>query len=223
MKDKIKNIVKASVILCVSLFFIYLMLKYQNLFKQINIRALRRFVSSFGPMSFLVFLLIYSLKPILVVFPAVLLTALAGNIFGPTVGFLLSMVGVFFSATFAFYLSKSLGQPFVAKITRGKLLKLDNNIEVYGFKIIFLMRLSALFPIDPLSYASGLTKMNYRDFIWGTILGLSPEMMAYAYLGERMRHPFSLKILIPIFIIVVTAVCGAIIYKSFKLKKKNIA
>lgn len=219
MKNKTRNVVKAILILCISMFFIYLIFKYQRFFQHINIRSLRKYILSFGPFSFLALLLIYSLKPFVVVFPAVLLTVLAGNIFGPVKGFILSMAGVFFSSTLAFYLSKSIGKPFVDKITRGKLLKLDDNIEAYGFKIIFLMRLSTLFPIDPLSYAVGLTKMKYSDFILGTLLGLFPEMLAYSYLGQSMRHPFSKKIFIPIILIAATAATGAFIYKSFKSKK----
>ncbi len=221
MKDKMINLIKAILILCISIFFIYLLFKFQNIFRHINIRNLRKYILSFGPWAFLVFLLIYSLKPIVVVFSAVLLTALAGNIFGPVEGFLLSMVGVFFSATLAFYLSKLLGKSFVAKITRGKLMKLDDNIEVYGFKIMLLMRLSTLFPIDPLSYAAGLTKMKYSDFILGTLIGLAPEMMAYSYLGLSMRHPFSKKILMPILLVVAIAVSGAFMYKSYWSKKKE--
>ena len=221
MKDKTRKVLKAILILCISMFFIYLIFKYKVFFKYINIRSLRKYILSFGPLAPLALLLIYSLKPLVVVFPAVLLTVIAGNIFGPIKGFSLTMAGVFFSATLAFYLSKSLGKSFVDKITRGKLLKLDDNIETYGFKIIFLMRLSTLFPIDPLSYASGLTKMKYTDFIFGTLLGLAPEMLAYSYLGQSTRHPFSKKIFIPIILIVAVAGSGAFLYKSYKFKKKK--
>jgi uncharacterized membrane protein YdjX (TVP38/TMEM64 family) len=221
MKNKTRNVVKVILILCISMFFIYLIFKYQNFFQHINIRSLRKYILSFGSFSFFALLLIYSLKPLVVVFPAVLLTILAGNIYGPVKGFILSMVGVFFSATLAFYISKSIGKPFVDKITRGKLLKLDDNIEAYGFKIIFLMRLSTLFPIDPLSYAVGLTKMKYTDFILGTLLGLFPEMLAYSYLGQSMRHPLSKKIFIPLILIAAVAAGGVFIYKSFKSKNRN--
>jgi uncharacterized membrane protein YdjX (TVP38/TMEM64 family) len=223
MKNKTRNVVKVILILCISMFFIYLIFKYQRFFQHINIRSLRKYILSFGPFSFFALLLIYSLKPLVVVFPAVLLTILAGNIYGPVKGFILSMAGVFFSATLAFYISKSIGKPFVDKITRGKLLKLDDNIEAYGFKIIFFMRLSTLFPIDPLSYAVGLTKMKYSDFILGTLLGLFPEMLAYSYLGQSMRHPFSKKIFIPLILIAAVAAGGAFIYKSSKSKNRNSA
>lgn len=223
MKNELKNFLKAVLILCVSIFIIYLLFKYQRYFRHVNIKALRTYILSFGPLAFLIFILMYSLKPIIVVFPALVLTVLSGNIFGPIIGFLLTMISLFFASTLAFYLSRSLGKPFVAKITRGKLLKLDDNIEVYGFKIIFLMRLSTLFPYDPLSYAAGLTKMRYSDFILGSLLGTAPEMLAYTYLGQSMRHPFSKRILIPIILIAVLALCGSLIYKYQRDKRKETA
>lgn len=219
----LKKMTRIVLILCISALFIYVIVKYQHRFRHINVRGLRNYIISFGPMASVVLLLIYSLKPIVLVFPAVLLTVLAGNIFGPIKGFALTIIGLFVSASLAFYLSRSLGKPFVSKITKGKLLKLDDSIETHGFKIMFLMRLSTLFPYDALSYASGLTKMKYKDFILGTILGTAPEMLAYSFLGQSMRHPFSKKILIPIVLIIAIAVGGAFMYKSFsKTAKKKI-
>lgn len=220
MKDNKKNIIKSILILCISLLFIYLLIKYQKHFARINVRGLRNYILSFGPFASLVFVLLYALKPVVFVFPALLLTVLAGNIFGPFRGFILTMVGLTLSGTFAFYLARSLGKPFVSKITRGKLLKLDENIENYGFRIMFLMRLSTIFPYDPLSYAAGLTKMKYRDFILASVLGAFPEMLAYCYLGHSFRHPFSLKVIIPIVLIAVVAVGGSFLYKSSIKAKK---
>lgn len=223
MNTKTKDIIKAILILCISVFFIYILIKFGTLLRHINIRSLRRYIVSFGPLAALVFVAIYSLKAIFVVLPSVVLTVLAGNIFGPIKGFLLTMIGIYFSSTLAFYLAKSLGKPFVDKITKGKLLKLDENIEVHGLKIILFMRLSTLFPYDPLSYAAGLTKIKYNDFIIASMIGICPEMLAYSYLGQSMRHPFSKKIFIPIIIIILLAFGGSLIYKYQNRKKKNPA
>jgi uncharacterized membrane protein YdjX (TVP38/TMEM64 family) len=65
--------------------------------------------------------------------------------------------------------------------------------------------------------------MRYADFILGTLLGLFPEMLAYSYLGQSMRHPLSKKIFIPLILIAATAATGAFIYKSFKSKNRNSA
>lgn len=214
MKNSTKNIIKSIAILCISVVFIYLIFKYQKYFTHIVLKNLRGYIISFGPYAALVFLLLYSVKPILIFFPAMVFTAIAGNIFGPILGFLLTIIGLFTSGTFAFCLSRALGKPFVAKITRGKLLKLDENIEQHGFRIMLLMRLSTLFPYDTLSYAAGLTKISYVDFISATIIGTAPEMLAYSYVGHNMRHPSLQRIVIPIFMIIALALIGSYIYKT---------
>lgn len=213
MKDSTKNILKIIIILCISLIFIYLMFRYQKRFTHIRLKNLRGYIISFGPYAAFAFIFLYSIKPILIFFPTMVFTAIAGNIFGPLIGFSLTIIGLFTSGTFAFYLSRTLGKSFVAKISKGKLLKIDENIEQHGFKIMLLMRLSTLFPFDALSYAAGLTKISYVDFITATIIGSAPEMLAYSYVGHSMIHPSLKRILIPVCIILIFALSGSYLYK----------
>lgn len=182
----------------------------------INIKHLRRFILSYGPFAAVVFVVIYSLKPVVLVFPASLLSILAGSIFGPVKATFLSMVSCFFAGTLAFYLSHVLGKSFVEKLLGEKALKLDNSIEQHGFKIMLLMRLSAIFPYDPLSYAAGLSKMKYRDFILGTMIGILPEMIAYSYVGHNMEHPSILKFVAPVIIVAIIATYA---YRNYKKNK----
>jgi len=214
MKDSTKNIIKAIIILCISIIFIYLLFRYQKRFTHVKLKDLRSYIISFGPYAAFVFIFLYTIKPILIFFPTLIFTAVAGNIFGPLLGFFLTIIGLFTSATVAFYLSRTFGKSFAKKITRGKLLKLDENIEKHGFKIMLLMRLSTLFPYDPLSYAAGLTKVSYVDFITATVIGSAPEMLAYSFIGHNMVHPSLHKIIIPILLIVIFAVLGSYLYKT---------
>lgn len=210
--DKIKFVLLIILIMVMS-FFIY---KYRHQLTHINIHRLKRFIQSYGVFSAFVFILLYSLKPIVFIVPASLLSILAGNIYGPYMAFVLSMISCFFAGTLGFYLARFLGRGFVNKILRGKLLTIDGDIEKYGFKIMLLMRLSFVFPYDGLSYASGLTKMRYRDFILGTMLGVAPEMLAYSFMGKHLERPFSYKFIFPILVIILVA-----LVTYFFSKKKN--
>lgn len=183
-------------------------------------RNIKRYILSYGKFAALAFVIIYSLKPILFVVPASLLSIMAGGIFGPWKAFLLSMVSCFLSASFAFFLAKKLGKPFVDKILKGKVMKLDNGIEKHGFIIMLLMRLSFVFAYDPLSYASGLTSMKYKDFILGTVIGIVPEMLAYSFMGKNFERGFSVKAFFPLIIIFIIASIAAFIYKKYKSKSK---
>lgn len=216
-----KNIIKI-IILCVALALLIAVLgKLEILGHIISIKHMKRFILSYGKYSVIIFLIIYTIKPIVFLFPASLLSIIAGNIFGPEIAFLLSMLGCFLSANFAFFISRILGKPFVDNILKGKVLKLDESIEKHGFAIIMLMRLAFVFPYDPVSYAAGLTKMKYRKFILGSMLGVAPEMLAYAYLGKNMERPLSGNFVIPIIVIIVIAFTAYYFYNKYVVSKNK--
>lgn len=230
MKNFNYNKIKYILIICVVAIVLYLLFRYRDIFTYINMgnfrrhismRHLRNYILSYGNFAAVIFVVIYSLKPVALVVPASLLSILAGNIFGPIYAFVLSMIGCFFAASLAFFLAHMLGKPFVDKVLRGKIFKLDGRIEKHGFLIMLIMRLSFVFPYDPLSYAAGLTKMKYTDFILGTMLGIIPEMLSYSFMGKHLNNPFSVKMLIPIVTMLAVAVTASYIYKKFKKIKTN--
>lgn len=226
MKDKTVDYIKAILIFLLAAIIMYIILKYRHMVPirfhhYIRMKDIKRFILSYGRFSSLCFVLIYGLKPILFFVPASLLSILAGNIFGPYMALLLSMSGCFLAGTLAFFIARALGRSFVENILKGKALSLDQNIEKHGFKIMLLMRLSFIFPYDPLSYAAGLTKMKYSDFILGTLLGVFPEMLAYSFMGENLQHPLSLRFFIPIIFIVIVALTGSYAYKLHKSKQNK--
>lgn len=214
MENNKKNLLKYLALAVILVVIVFLVFKFRRHFIHVNLRDMRRYILSYGEFSSIIFILIYSLKPILLVIPTSLLSILAGNIFQFHTAVLMSMIGCFGSATVAFFLSRLLGRTFVDKILKGKAMTLDSNIEKHGFKIMLLMRLAVVFPYDPLSYAAGLTKMKYRDFILGTLIGVFPEMVTYALMGKNIHHPFSHKFIVPIVIVIALAVVASYLYKN---------
>ncbi|SMC23795.1 Uncharacterized membrane protein YdjX, TVP38/TMEM64 family, SNARE-associated domain [Clostridium acidisoli DSM 12555] len=220
MKGFIKNNLKYIGIVVVVIIILLSIFRFRNILPNINPKYLRHYILRYGKFSSLVFIIIYSLRPIVLIIPASLLSIIAGNIFGSFYAFIFSMIGCFFSATLAFFLGRALGKPFVDKILKGKTLKIDSELEKRGFLIMFLMRLSFVFPYDALSYASGLTKVKYKDFIMGTILGIIPEMFIYSYIGRNLGKHTIKRIFVPIIIMIIIALLANYIYKSYKNKKR---
>lgn len=216
-----KNICGIIIAGIVCAILIFLIFKFEIFKYFLNIRHLKYFILSYGKFSAFVFIFIYSIKPIFIFFPASLLSIAAGNIFGPITAFFLSMLGCFFAANFAFFLSRTFGKPFVDKMLRGKVMEMDDSIEKHGLIIILLMRLAFIFPYDPVSYAAGLSKMKYKDFILGTMIGMIPEMIAYSYLGKNMEKPFSKSFFIPILLLIVIALIAYYLYNKFSVLKNK--
>ncbi|WP_026883883.1 TVP38/TMEM64 family protein [Clostridium akagii] len=215
-KDKLKYIGLAVLII----FVLILIFKLHPLFRNINFKHVKHYILSYGKFSSIIFIIIYSLKPIVFIIPASLLSIVAGNIFGSFYAFIYSMIGCFLSATVAFFLARSLGKPFVDKMLKGKIVKLDSSVEKHGFPIMLLMRLSFVFPYDGLSYACGLTKVKYKDFILGSILGIIPEMILYSYIGKNLgKHFIIKKLIMPIIAIILIALIAYYFYNNYKSRK----
>lgn len=123
-------------------------------------------------------------------FPASILTLAAGFLFGLYWGFLVVNLGALAGACLAFYLARSFGRAWVErKITKHpRFLPLDRAVERQGWKVVFLTRLSPVFPFLFLNYAFGLTQVRFRDYFTATWLGIIPGGLLYVYLGSLATH-----------------------------------
>lgn len=222
-KYKFKDTLKYISILCICILVIYIFFRYSKdvrHLRHIQLKEIRRYILSYGKYAIIIFILFYTIKPILIVFPASLLSILAGDLFGPINATFLSLLCCFTSGTLAFYLSHILGKPFVDKLIKGRSLKIDDDLEKNGFIVMLIMRLSFIFPYDALSYAAGLTRIKYREFILGTLIGILPEMITYSFIGQNLRGKFTFKFFIPIFLLILVALSSYYGYKLYKSKKE---
>jgi uncharacterized membrane protein YdjX (TVP38/TMEM64 family) len=61
---------------------------------------------------------------------------------------------------------------------------LDRAIAKEGAKIIFLVRLSPVFPFTYINYAFGLTGVKTLPYVVASFFGMIPGTFAYVYLGS---------------------------------------
>jgi uncharacterized membrane protein YdjX (TVP38/TMEM64 family) len=155
-----------------------------------------------------------------VVSPISVLAIGAGLIYGPIYGTIYGVIGAFLSATVGFYIAKYFGKGFVDKLLKGRNTKIEGDIEKHGFSIMLFLRLAFIFPFDPLSYAAGISKMKYRHFILGTVIGIFPEMFAYNYLGTSIDDLFSKRSLVAVLIIMFFALGSLFI--NYKIKRRKL-
>jgi uncharacterized membrane protein YdjX (TVP38/TMEM64 family) len=100
-------------------------------------------------------------------------------------GGLLAWFGIFMASTVGYFIGNKLSPVIVDKLVSEKTQnKLQDFINKYGMKAIFVLRLSSL-SNDGLSLVAGLLEMKYRRFIIATMLGMTPLIAALAILGDR--------------------------------------
>lgn len=132
--------------------------------------TLKGILDAAGAWAPMVFVLVYALGVCLFV-PGTLLTALGAAIFGPYWGFVYVWMGAMVGASTAFFIGRSLGRDFAVSIGGERLRKYDDAIQRNGFATVLYLRL-IYFPFTAMNFGMGLTKVRFRDYFFGTGLGI---------------------------------------------------
>ncbi|MFO0142753.1 MAG: TVP38/TMEM64 family protein, partial [Aphanizomenon sp.] len=140
-------------------------------------------INSLGSLGGIVFIGIYIIAT-LAFLPAAILTLGAGVIFGVIWGSLYVFVGATLGAIAAFLVGRYLARGWVKEKISSykKFTNIDQAVSKEGLKIVFLIRLSPLFPFNLLNYALGLTNVSLKDYSLASF-GMIPGTIMYVYLG----------------------------------------
>lgn len=121
--------------------------------------------------------------------PGSVLTLACGFLFGLWKGLLVAVAGSNVGAALAFLLGRTLARDWVAKKVSGnrRFSAIDQAVGQEGLKIVFLTRLSPVFPFNLLNFAFGATRVSPRDYLLGSVAGMLPGTLLYVYLGAGMK------------------------------------
>ena len=138
-----------------------------------------------GATGMAVFVIAYVVACILLL-PGLILTLGAGFAYGVAVGIPLVWVSANLGAAVAFLLGRTLARDRIAARVAGnlKFAAIDRAVGQEGLKIVLLTRLSPAFPFNLLNYAYGLTRVTFRDYAIGSLVGMIPGTAMYVYLGS---------------------------------------
>lgn len=145
---------------------------------------LLQWISSLGVLGWAIFILIYILAAILFI-PATILTLGAGFLYGVVLGTVLVSIASTAGAVGAFLVGRYLARDWIReRIGKSERVKeLDLAVQEEGWKIVFLSRMSPIFPYNALNYAYSLTSVRLKHFFWATWLGMLPWTIVYVYVG----------------------------------------
>lgn len=119
--------------------------------------------------------------------PAFLITFSNAALFGWIKGAILSWASAMAGAILCFFIARCLGRSTVEKLTsRWALENIDEFFKGYGAYTILIARLLPFISFDIVSYAAGLTSMEFWSFFWATGIGQLPATLIYSYAGEML-------------------------------------
>src|SRR5947207_7917429 len=141
-------------------------------------------IGQLGPWGPVIFVGLYVVATVLFV-PGSVLTLGAGAVFGVVLGSVCVSISATLGATAAFLVGRYLARDAIArKVERNeRFAAIDRAVADEGWKIVFLTRLSPVFPFTLLNYAFGLTRVRLSHYVLASWIGMMPGTVMYVYLG----------------------------------------
>ncbi len=142
-----------------------------------------------GPLGAVVLGVVY-VAGTLLLFPGSILTMGAGFLYGLLWGSLIVSAASTTAACCAFLIGRTVARGWVAdKISdNAKFHAVDQAVGHQGFKIVFLVRLSPLFPFTLQNYAFGLTDIVFWKYALASWIGMMPGTVLYVYFGWAAKN-----------------------------------
>ncbi len=171
-------------LIIVSLVLVALFLLSREVGGAIPILAARiEALGAWGPAAFIV---IYALATIAFV-PGALLTLAGGALFDLFEGTFYVFIAAVVGSSSAFLIARYAARAFIEDRLRNqpRFAAIDRATGEQGLKIVFLLRLSPVFPFNFMNYALGLTRVRFRDYLLASI-GMLPGTLLYVYYGKAI-------------------------------------
>jgi uncharacterized membrane protein YdjX (TVP38/TMEM64 family) len=192
MSTRQKTLIKVTVLFSV-VALIFLLGTYGS--QLVNLRefyttreSFSRFLISLGSYSPIFFVLLQALQVVISPIPGEVTGIVGGYIYGATLGFILSTLGLALGSLAAFELARILGRPFVQKFVNQKLIKKFEFLTTdTGATLCFLLFLIPGFPKDVLCYLLGMSRMKLTTFLVLSTLGRMPGTFLLTLQGASIR------------------------------------
>jgi len=98
-----------------------------------------------------------------------------------------NLAGDVLGASLAFFLGRHFLQGRARDFLETKLPWLDRKVAEEGFSVIFYLRLF-WFPFIVLNYAAGATRIRFRDYFFGTVLGSVPPVFIITFFVGALKE-----------------------------------
>ena len=157
------------------------------MFQTGNFDEMHAFIAQYGKWAMAISFFLMVFQSIAAPLPAFFITLTNANLFGWWQGCILSWVSSMTGAAMCFWIARILGRDVVEKIcTKGALLSIEEFFAKYGKRCILVARLLPFISFDIVSYAAGLTAMDFWGFFIATGVGQMPACIVYSYVGGML-------------------------------------
>ncbi len=138
--------------------------------------------------AFLVVMLLFAIKSIVLVVPASLVNIGVGVAFSPVIGVLVNIAGVVVELTVSYMMGYLLGGDFVNrqldKMKRGREYLEDSSKD--ATVVMFFLRFIPIFSVNAISMFYGSSKYNYWKYLIVSMAGMLPRVVFLSLFGNAI-------------------------------------
>jgi uncharacterized membrane protein YdjX (TVP38/TMEM64 family) len=141
-------------------------------------------LGAWGPLLILALTLLHTV----VFYPAEIVDAAAGFVYGFAPALLLVMSGWMLSALIAFAIGRSVARPLLDRwVGAERFERIEAAVERGGPVLLIGMRLIPIFPFSIVCYAAGAARVPLWRFLWTTAVGYLPITAVSVYFGTQLE------------------------------------
>jgi phospholipase D1/2 len=122
----------------------------------------------------------------LLMVPITLLVGATVIAFAPFLGSLYALVGCFLSSLVTYALGAWIGKDTVRSLAGPKLNFLSKKLSKQGLVTIVIVRNLPIAPFTIVNLVAGASRVKFKDFLLGTVLGMTPGIVAISIFADRL-------------------------------------
>ncbi len=185
-KKTAKSIFKVLIGIAIILSVRWLLRQQYVEFREFTPANIRDYIRAFGNLAVLAYIAAYTLNSISLFPPITPLSLTAGLAFGILYGGIFLFAAAMLGSTVAFFLSRYFGRSFIERALKGKFKDVDQKLAEKGFATVVFFRLIPIIPYGVFNYFCGLSKINFRDYFFGSLVGFIPVVFLNSFLGDSL-------------------------------------
>lgn len=124
----------------------------------------------------------------LLIAPVSLLMLATVVTFGPVRGALYALAGVLASASIVFFVGRVLGRSSLERVLGERMQRVEGILNNHGVVTVAVSRNIPVAPFSVVNLIAGASPLRFRDYFFGTLLGVMPAIFALAAVGDSIAQ-----------------------------------
>lgn len=208
-----KNITKTLAFLGFVVIFAILQKRYSA----INPKAIQSLIISYGIYGPMIFFVFSFIRPV-IFFPITLIYLSSGLAFGGFWGGIIAILGAIIGAAVAHIIANKVGIDFLPMKWRSRIYAVSDKVNENGLRNMILVRFIPMISFDLISYSAGLSKVKMQPYLLGTLIGVSPRIFAYTFVGSNILSPGKSSFWIALIVLMMIFFIPGLVYKYINRK-----